>query len=243
MINKKITPHIYISEDKSWGNYTEFFIFDIIRNIEKDFTDSIGTKNIKDILLFHKSNGPLCMNNGNYRIIFLSTKSNHFCQWVYQFAHEYCHHLIDGTMCGEIKGLLWFEETICELASIYHLNRYYKRCTTDILLQNLAPAVLDYLHDLYTKNVQLVELFHQEYLNIFLDQLGQPVYHREIYNAIAVSILPLFEENPSLWKMILNFGDIRKWNSLEELFEHLLQCSTDDYRNSLLLLKNKLLGS
>ena len=48
---------------------------------------------------------PMCSNSDEgCRIICLTTGENYWCQWVYQFAHEYCHHLIDGEMSGEMKG-------------------------------------------------------------------------------------------------------------------------------------------
>lgn len=56
--------------------------------------------------------------------------------------------------------------------------------------------------------------------------LEQPVYQREIYSNLSATILPLFEENNHLWKIILHFGDMRKWDSLEDLFDHLLHTLT-----------------
>lgn len=237
MRTREITPYVQIEIDNSWGNYNEDTIFDIIRNVERDFSFCLEKPNNKLCILMHIDTGPKCVDQQGIHFIYLSTKDNYWCQWIYQFAHEYCHHLIDGTMSGEIKGLLWFEETICELSSLFHLAQFYNRCLINPALYHYAPSVLDYLHDLQTKNSQLVELFHRESLSQWGDLLKEPVYHRDIYNAIAVSILPIVLKTPQLWKMILHLGDIRSWNSLEELFDHLLQTSTDDYRQALLDLK------
>ena len=68
----------------------------------------------------------MCSNIGNDRIIYLHTRGDFWCQWIYQFAHEYCHHIINGTMTGELSGLMWFEESVCELASMYNLNSLFK---------------------------------------------------------------------------------------------------------------------
>lgn len=51
----------------------------------------------------------------------------------------------------------------------------------------------------------------------------------------------VFEENNHLWKIILHFGDMRKWDSLEDLFDHLLHTSDDSYSVSLRKLYNLLL--
>ena len=88
---------------------------------------------------------PLCVQKGGgEHIIFLNAKENYWCQWVYQFAHEYCHHLIDGTLTGEWSNLLWFEETICELSSLYNLNKMIDYCTTNGL-PGYSPSVQVYL--------------------------------------------------------------------------------------------------
>lgn len=81
---------------------------------------------------------------GGEHIIFLNAKENYWCQWVYQFAHEYCHHLIDGTLTGEWSNLLWFEETICELSSLYNLNKMIDYYTTNGL-PGYSPSVQVYL--------------------------------------------------------------------------------------------------
>lgn len=70
---------------------------------------------------------PMCSNVGNHRIIYLATKDNFWCQLAYQFAHEYCHHLINGPMDGENISSYWFEESICELSSNYFMRRIAQR--------------------------------------------------------------------------------------------------------------------
>lgn len=236
MRTKQVTPFIHIEEDDKWGNYNEFIVFELIKDIETEFSNILSRNNTKKVYILHKEGNPLCI-NGIERIIFLSTKSNRYCQWIYQFAHEYCHHLIDGAMSGEIKGLLWFEETICELSSLYHLTRFYEKCSADVILKNQAPLVRDYLNDLLYKNLPLVEKFHRESLSQWDDLLKEPVYHRDLYNAMAVASLPIVLKTPQVWKMILHLGDIRSWNNLKELFDHLLCTATDDYHQALLDLK------
>ena len=240
MTVKGITPYIHIECDESWGKYDVNVVFGIIKDVEFDFSYCLGNANKKTCILRHIESGPKCIGQ-DMHIIYLSAKDNYWCQWIYQFAHEYCHHLIDGTMSGEIKGLLWFEETICELSSLFHLNNFWHKCLITPSLFHYAPSVQDYLYGLCTENSQLVELFCQESLSQWDDLLKEAVYHRDIYNAIAVSILPIFLQNPKLWKMILYFGDIRSWNNLYELFDHLVYTATDDYRDSLLRLKKLLL--
>lgn len=81
----------------------------------------------------------------------------------------------------------------------------------------------------------------------FSNWIGNDVFHtsdcikREIYSNLSATILPFFEENNHLWKIILHFGDMRKWDSLEDLFSHLFYTSDDSYSVSLRKLYNLLL--
>ena len=43
--------------------------------------------------------------------------------YIYMIAHEYCHYLINGPLDGKLETSFWFEESICELASMFFLNR------------------------------------------------------------------------------------------------------------------------
>ena len=152
---------------------------------------------------------------------------------MYQFAHEYCHHLINGTLSGEWSDLMWFEETICELSSLYNMNKMIGFCMTNGL-QVYAPSVEGYLNNLLSKNKDTYCLSVDcGWYRQFEDSLKVKQYQRDLYNAIAVMMYPLFIENPRLWKMILNIGDIRSWTSLEDLFSHLEATADDSYRDSL----------
>ena len=73
---------------------------------------------------------PMCSIDGDGHVIRISAKDNYWCRWVYEFAHEYCHHAIDGALTGEWCNLLWFEETICELSSIFNLHKMIAFCGT-----------------------------------------------------------------------------------------------------------------
>lgn len=187
----------------------------------------------KQCIIIPTDDDPMCARVGEQHIIFLNTTNNHWCQWVYQFAHEYCHHLIDGSLSGEWSDMLWFEEAICELSSLYNLNRMIGFCMMNGL-QGFAPSVEKYLNNLLTKNRNAYHLSaNVGWYELYKDSLVKIQYQRDLYNAIAVLMYPLFMENPHLWKMILNIGDIRSWTSLDNLFSHLAANADESYRDSL----------
>lgn len=64
----------------------------------------------------------------------------HGAMLAYQFAHEYCHHLIDEPMDGESCTSFWFEESICELSPVYFMRRIAQRW-----IEENTPILIDYV--------------------------------------------------------------------------------------------------
>lgn len=203
-----------------------------------------GVKSPREYIILHKDDGPMCSNCNPIRIIFLSAHGDFWGQWVYQFAHEYCHHLIDGQMSRIVEGLIWFEEMMCELASRYIIWRLADSDT--LAKKGLSPAypiLQDYLSNRMPLNEDLKSEFEMNgSVRPWLPLLAQPIYHREHYKIIADAILPLFCTNPYLWRIIAYIGDSTHWQSLEDLLSHLESEMLEDCQDSLTVLKRILLG-
>lgn len=180
---------------------------------------------------------PLCSKaSENFNIIFLSTKGDYWCQWVYQFAHEYLHHVINGSFSGEIDGVIWFEESLCELSSIWHIAVMHEICIKgqDPILRGFAPLAQDYLTHLVLSNPDLKsQIQSSEDISQWLPLLSERCYHRDHYNAIACRMLDLFQKNPCLWRMTTQIGDSHSYQSLIPLWNHLRKVADDSWRGSL----------
>lgn len=118
-----IAPNMYLSDNTSFGNYNRPVVHELLASIDVNFSSALNTTPFSscDCFIDYSDKTPMCcqLENGHY--IVLSTSENYWCQWIYQFSHEYCHHLINGKLSGELSGLMWFEESICHLSSMYHL--------------------------------------------------------------------------------------------------------------------------
>ena len=192
----------------------------------------------------YRDGHPMCSNLGDRRVIYLYTKGNHWGQWVYQFAHEYCHHLINGEMSGAFRGLLWFEEVLCELASRFVIEQLSDESICVQWGLQRAYPVLQYYHDTC---LGVDENLAQEFdrngsLVPWLPLLSVPPYQRDHYSVIARKMLPVFLESPYLWRIIGLVGDLRYHESLEELFLHLESRIEKDQAPYLLKIRALLLG-
>lgn len=227
--------NIILTENAAFGNTNYYVVRALLYMVDNNMMEAIGKPYFSTRLcvVVPTEEDPMCVKEGEQHIIFLATKEDLWCQWVYQFAHEYCHHLIDGSLLGEWSDLLWFEETICELSSLYNLNKMIEYCINNEL-QPYAPSVKNYLENLLTKNNGAYKLNAEGgWYKQYEESLKEEGYKRDLYNAIAVLMYPLFVDNPNLWKLILNIGDIRSWTSLDELFNHLEVTADGSYRESL----------
>lgn len=179
---------------------------------------------------------PMCSRISDEHFIYLSATGAYWGQWLYQFSHEYCHHLVNGELTGEILGLKWLEEVLCHTSSLYHFRVLLDQWSNSSdHIQNLnAPVLRDHPDARISSRSPLSHsLDHPGWLADHLISLSEPRYERELYAAIAEKILPLFLQNPRLWKIILHIGDSRQWDSLQELFDHFLEKADPDYIHSL----------
>lgn len=227
--------NIILTENTAFGNTDYDVVRALLYMVDNNMMEAIGQPyfSTKQCIVVPTEDVPMCAKVGEQHFIFLMTKDNRWCQWVYQFSHEYCHHLINGSLSGEWSDLLWLEETICELSSLYNLNKMIGYCANNGL-QGYVPSVINYLENLLTKRNRAYKLSAEGgWYKQYEESLKEEGYKRDLYNAIAVLMYPLFVDNPNLWKLILNIGDIRSWTSLDELFNHLEVTADGSYRESL----------
>ena len=235
---------MYLSNE-GFGEFNFDIVCDLLRHVDIWLSEASGQESFssRKVAIVHGNDTPMCCKGGPIHLILLTTKGNYWCQWVYQFGHEYCHHLIDGELTGKVDGLIWFEETVCELSSMYCLGKMITFCNhhTNPYLRRFAPSVQGYLDDLLRRGEDEVPPHLSIERNLHL--LSQPVLHRDIYHSIARQALPLFVECPSLWKIILHFGDMHGRQSLTHLFDYLKEEADTTYADALLRLRMLLLGS
>ncbi len=227
--------NIILNENAYFGNTNYEVVRALLDMVDNNMMEAISHPyfSTKQCVVEPTSDVPMCSKHGEQHIIYLNTKDNFWCQWAYQFSHEYCHHLIDGSLSGGWSDLLWFEETICELSSLYNLNKMIGYCDK-IGYPDYALSVKGYLDDLLVKNNDSFKLSADGgWYGQYELSLKKEKYKRELYNAIAVLMYPLFVENPNLWKMILYIGDIRSWVSLDDLFNNLESNADESYKESL----------
>lgn len=149
----------------------------------------------------------------------LSTGDNLWAQMSYQFAHELCH-ILANYQDDEHRNK-WFEESLCELASIYTLRHMAKTWRTEAPYPNWKSyheSLTDYADNIIKKSSldegKTLAAWYQEHR----DELSKKADRRELNSVVAVTLLPRFERRPEHWAAIeyLNTGKLHGSQSLQQ---------------------------
>lgn len=232
-----VSPNITLRADAGFGRFDAEVVGGLLRAVDEGFAEAMGAHPLASRPCFVMYNNvrpvPMCMTDGAVHYILLTCRGDYWCQWVYQFAHEYCHHLVDGPMRGEVCGMKWFEESLCHLASMYHLarlSRQWERLPfVRESLRHYALSVQSYAG----QTVQSALSLPWEGRCTFEKAQEARVYRRDIYNAVAVRALPCFLSHPELWEIVSHLGDTTRWDSFHTLWLHLLSAATPACRAAL----------
>jgi len=198
-------------EPGEWGSSSVADIKKVCESAAMMFTPHLQSGVAAPLLIQNDGSGPITLyrrGENNEHIVRLDTKNRAWAQLAYQFSHELCH-----VMCNyrNVKNQqLWFEETICEVASLFALRQMAEAWKTDAPYSNwksYSVSLNDYanqrLNGLDTGSETLEELYIDNF-----DELQASATNREVNNKLASKLLPIFEKHPSAWEAVryLNRG-------------------------------------
>jgi hypothetical protein len=161
------------------------------------------------IVVEHSHGHPMTLygrSEQNEHRVRLSARGRHWYQFAYEFAHELCHILCDHTRYRH-REEGWFEESLCELASIFTLRRMgvswresppfpgWARQAGEI--QEYVSELLAEPHRQLPPGVQLRDWYRAQ-----AQQLRLYPWDRGRNELVATCLLPAFEERPEGWRTI-----------------------------------------
>ena len=133
----------------------------------------------------------------------LDTGKTFWSQYSYQVAHEFGH-----VHCGFRPGPQhnqWFEESVCETASLFCLRAMARTWATKPPYPNwasYAPSLAKYADDVIAKRTYKAEFEAKGLARFYRDHAAEfraKSTERELNGAIALGLLPYLEEKPGRW--------------------------------------------
>ena len=154
------------------------------------------------IVLFKRGPG------GVYRVR-LNTGGTYWAQYAFQFAHEFCHILCRYESTE--KANKWFEESVCETASLFALRRMADGWKTHPPYPNwrdFAPHLASYAADRIKTARPPEGTTLAQWYRTHADHLRTHSCDRPKNEIVAGVLLPLFEAKPARWQAVqyLNAG-------------------------------------
>lgn len=138
----------------------------------------------------------------------LNTGGNLWSQYAYQFAHEVCHVLCRYDR--DPTGNQWFEESLCEMASLFVLRRMATTWKTDPPYPNWRSYAVHlgaYADDRIAAARLPAGTSLAEWYRVNRDALATVATDRERNTVVAVALLPLFEDQPRHWAAVPRIND------------------------------------
>jgi len=145
------------------------------------------------ITLFQRGSG------GEYRIR-LDVEGRQWAQFSFQFGHEICH-----VVCGCVEHPnpdLWFEESICEMASLYVLGRMaeeWKARPPYANWKDYAPALQRYRDERLAQGKLPAGMSLADWFGKKGAALREDPRQRPLNLIVASALLPMFEAAPERW--------------------------------------------
>lgn len=132
----------------------------------------------------------------------INAQDTHWCQYVYQFSHELCHVMTNFDRYKEHKHK-WFEESLCEMASLFVLHRLaqnWDEHPPDVLgASEFAPHHRNYAERIQEEHRLPPSCDLPGWLAENINAMEEDSCRRELNGAVAVALLDWFRDEPSLW--------------------------------------------
>ena len=154
------------------------------------------------------------------RRVLVSARDRAWSQLAFQFAHEYCHIQCDCRAGNHAN--LWFEESLCETASLFALKRMATTWKTNPPYRNwksYAPALADYAESRIKATESREGLTLAQWFARHEAAMRANATDRGKNQVVAVAVLPLLEKGPEHWAAVryLNRGDAKRELTFPEL--------------------------
>ncbi len=201
---RKHTLVIRANPDAMWGGSIED-LEKVLHSSAEPLWQYFPERELKPILVEPKG-GPIVLfkpgPNGEFQVR-LNTGDRLWAQQAFQFSHEFCH-----ILCNHRPGVnrnLWFEESICEVASLFALRRMSETWQTAPPYPNwkdYSTSLTSYADDRLKKSKLPPGESLGDWYREHADHFAADPTNRDHNLVVAASLLALFEKQPQQWTAI-----------------------------------------
>ncbi|MDG2123182.1 MAG: hypothetical protein P8J87_05765 [Verrucomicrobiales bacterium] len=161
---------------------------------------------IEPVVVTRGHKGPITLFQRNIRkeiVVRLDTSKTYWSQYAYQWSHELCHILC--AYRNDASDNKWFEESLCELASLYTMRAMAGTWKTTPPYSNwkdYSKSLSSYAGDIIAKHPKLTPADLGKFYAENKTALRSDATRRNLNATVAIALLPLFETTPSRWAAV-----------------------------------------
>lgn len=198
-------PALRISDD-GWGDARISDLRAVLNSAASILWSYFPDRKIEPIYVNRTHTGPMVHFERNYLkeiVMDLDSEGMLWCQYSYQFGHEFCH-ILSG-FDKDSTANLWFEEVLCETASLFTLRHMADQWRVTPPFRNWKPyasALEDYADKVIKEREKIppgqLPAFYRKHAT---DLRANPT-RRELNGAMSLVFLEMFEQSPSSWEAV-----------------------------------------
>jgi hypothetical protein len=200
-----------VVEPGDWGTSSLADTTKVCESTASAFIPYLSSNDYAPLLISNDASGPITLyrRGANHEhLVRLNTANRAWAQLVFQFSHELCHILCNYRNVKNPQ--LWFEETLCECASLFALRQMANTWKTDPPYSNWK-SYSSALNDYAAQRLKIHQNDKQSAEEIYVanrSKLESSGTDRDLNNRLAAKLLPLFEKDPTAWEAVqyLNRG-------------------------------------
>lgn len=203
-----------IDPQSNFNGPTHARVKEILTPVETLLTQVFARTPERLIEVYVRPEGPKVDLVYNVQRIGLSAQEHFYMQYVYQFAHE-MGHVLTNWQDSDTRQFKWFEETICELASVYVIRIFAETRPYGVFTKEQWLAYVETVRKNHAD--QRFDRFgigpttpSRYWFPKVSRQLSYDSLIRELNGGIAFDILPHVLEHPHLWQA---FAYLNQWDT------------------------------
>lgn len=226
-----------------WGSARREDIEFVLNAVADELLTQLPRNLSAPIVVRHTEGNPVALYqrgpDGEY-VVHLHARDQSWPLFAYEFAHELCHILsnyAENLGPGARRHNQWFEEALCETASLYVLRSLATRWEAE----PPSPAWAAQAPQLRAFADRLVAEDHRQlpadtglasWIATHEDRLRRDPYLRDKNEVVANVLLPLFERQPAGWEAIryLNLSPADGRNRLQDYLRNWYANCPDEHR-------------
>ncbi len=197
-------------EQGDWGDASRGDIRAVLLSAAGELWRHFPDRRLPPIVVRRGTSGPISLYDrgpGGEIVVKLDVHNRQWCQFAYQFAHEFCH-ILTNFHPRESKRNHWFAESLCEAASVYAVSRMGETWRTRPPYPNwkgYAASLTDYADDLRARQRKLVKAAAKPLGAWYAHHeaaMRKDAYDRDRNRVPAATLLEVLEADPARWRAV-----------------------------------------